>query len=1010
MVTNVQWDRFRRLPIAIIEASNRVESRNTQYEWHPQWRLPTRIIEQGRTTEYTYDDRSNRLSESIKDTSGTARTTLWTYNGQSLITSETAANGALSTYQYDSYGNLSETANALGHIHRYTHDASGRILSHTAPNGLLTTYTYDARGRMLSVSAGGLTSLYGYTPSGQLANVQLPYGHQIAYQYDAAQRLLGWSDNRGASGTYRLDPMGNRTREEIRNAQGQQVWLLVRSINSLNRVGSVTLGGQAIAYNYDGNGEMYAATNGLGQSSGRNLDALRRVVGFTNAAGYGATLTYNALDSVIRATDFKGVATQYARDALGNPTQEASPDSGTQSTQYDALGLPASITDALGRATTIERDLLGRPTRITHPEGSATTLYYDQAGAGFLSEIQDPSGSTTYERDSLGRVTRKSQVLANGHTRSLAYQYGPGGLLAAITYPDARMLHYQRDATGQITGLTWAGQAIVQGIAWNPLGQPTGWSWSLPGGGASIPATRSYNSAGQVTATELASYQYDAAGRIHTVKQKLWRPASTNPQAATISQATSTWSAGYDSAGRLTGFTRTTAAGVPPDSTTLQYDANGNLTGSTRERAGQTSTRSYGTQADHNKLLGLEQTTTSSTGSTSTSTPYQYDSAGNLLSDGLRQYHYDSQGRLQSSQTGQGAEAPTTRYAHNALGQRVFKTEALYSTSSGLSEDDDEDLGFLQSIAQFFTRLWSPKNSEAEHLGWAYLYDEEGSLVGEYGMGGANSGGQGQYFYLPTASGPMPIAAEIDGLLYAIHADHLNTPRQLTQQGGQPAWQWAYSAYGDEAPTLGARRFTDETTKPTTGSTGIPPVRFNLRYPGQYFDEETGLHYNWHRSYDPRVGRYTQGDPIGLQGGWNRMAYVEGNPLGAIDPEGLKGWYCQRPLGQPPGTRGPRLLNHQYLCVTRADGSVSCGGLTTDGNLLSGAPRLTRPDEDYYDPESCKEVDDDTDQCFEKCVNRNFNKPNKPRYGIGPLTDCQEYADDLYYGCKMLCNMRRSVR
>jgi hypothetical protein len=134
---------------------------------------------------------------------------------------------------------------------------------------------------------------------------------------------------------------------------------------------------------------------------------------------------------------------------------------------------------------------------------------------------------------------------------------------------------------------------------------------------------------------------------------------------------------------------------------------------------------------------------------------------------------------------------------------------------------------------------------------------------------------------------------------------------------------------------------------------------------------------------------------------------VGGNPLSFIDSLGLKGWYCQRPLGKPPGTQGPPLFNHQYLCVTRADGTISCGGLTTDGNPLSGEPRLTRPDEDYYNPESCKEIDDGKDQCFEQCVFRNFNKPNKPRYGIGPLTDCQEYADDIYYGCKIFCNMQK---
>ena len=154
-------------------------------------------------------------------------------------------------------------------------------------------------------------------------------------------------------------------------------------------------------------------------------------------------------------------------------------------------------------------------------------------------------------------------------------------------------------------------------------------------------------------------------------------------------------------------------------------------------------------------------------------------------------------------------------------------------------------------------------------------------------MGGAQSAGQSQFLYLPTSQGPIPMAAEIDNRLYAIHTDHLGTPRRLTQANGQAAWQWAYTPYGDEAPTLGAKRFTNETTNPTTGSTGIAPVRFNLRYPGQYFDAESGLHYNYFRSYDPRTGRYTQSDPIGLDGGWNRFGYSNQNGLLYTDPYGL---------------------------------------------------------------------------------------------------------------------------
>ena len=103
---------------------------------------------------------------------------------------------------------------------------------------------------------------------------------------------------------------------------------------------------------------------------------------------------------------------------------------------------------------------------------------------------------------------------------------------------------------------------------------------------------------------------------------------------------------------------------------------------------------------------------------------------------------------------------------------------------------------------------------------------------------------------------------------YFYVTDHLGTPQQMVDAQGTVVWQAAYLPYG-EAKVLKAT------------------VQNNLRFPGQYFDAETGLHYNWNRYYNPKTGRYITADPIGLVGGMNVYAYVGGNPVNAVDPWGL---------------------------------------------------------------------------------------------------------------------------
>jgi RHS repeat-associated protein len=292
--------------------------------------------------------------------------------------------------------------------------------------------------------------------------------------------------------------------------------------------------------------------------------------------------------------------------------------------------------------------------------------------------------------------------------------------------------------------------------------------------------------------------------------------------------------------------------------------------------------RSYTVGSNSNRLLDYSQITVGPSGSVTTSASYSYNANGDLVNDGKR-YNYNAEGRMTSLTTGLMASSKTTRYAYNALGQRVFKTEPLLNggTTTELASPT-----FVAAPQAFYAQQWNPAIT-AEQAGWEYLYDEDGNLAAEYGTGGPDSAGAAKYMYLPTPNGPMPIVAFIDARRYAVHTDHLNTPRRLTLPSGTASWQWKYSAFGDEQPTLALNRFVNTSVNPNPGTTTTPAVTYNARYPGQYADKESGLNYNYFRTYNAETGRYTQSDPIGLGGGWNRFGYVGGNALQFTDPRGL---------------------------------------------------------------------------------------------------------------------------
>jgi len=159
-----------------------------------------------------------------------------------------------------------------------------------------------------------------------------------------------------------------------------------------------------------------------------------------------------------------------------------------------------------------------------------------------------------------------------------------------------------------------------------------------------------------------------------------------------------------------------------------------------------------------------------------------------------------------------------------------------------------------------------------------FIYDEQGHLIGEYDGTGALIQ---ETIWLedlpvatlrPTGAGGSPTPINV----YYVHADHLGSPRAVTRPSDNAImWQW------DNLDPYGVNAANENPASQGT-------FHYNLRFPGQYYDAETGTHYNYYRDYDPAAGRYEQSDPIGLAGGMNTFDYGAGDPVGTSDPMGLR--------------------------------------------------------------------------------------------------------------------------
>jgi RHS repeat-associated protein len=214
--------------------------------------------------------------------------------------------------------------------------------------------------------------------------------------------------------------------------------------------------------------------------------------------------------------------------------------------------------------------------------------------------------------------------------------------------------------------------------------------------------------------------------------------------------------------------------------------------------------------------------------------------------------------------------------------------------------------------------------------------------------------------------------------VYYIHTDQINTAREISNATGGKVWESDPDPFGANLPN----------ENPLEQGA----VSYNLRFPGQYHDKETGLHYNYNRDYDPQTGRYVQSDPIGLKGGINTYGYVTANPVSLVDPDGLQQVsYCFGTI---------RTYQHAYVCSgDSCSGLMPLSGLNTfvhgEGVVL---PEKKNPDQciNKDPPKKCDKA------IYEACVAGHVSNTGV-RHGYGIATyNCVSWAREVIQQCMAL--------
>ncbi len=874
------------------------------------------------TWAYQYNASGNRTQETVYENDNDVVTRTWTYDNDWVASEQTISSSAPTeifrteyTFYKDANGyptNIKEKkkrkADGAFQNTTYTYDANGRLETTTLPDSHVITNVYT--GAFLTKvyhddGAGGespyLKVEYDYDAQGNRNWIKDANGNITTMVYDARGRIIQITNalNEETHYTYTDDKL---TQIEVgrtaTDGPGQFTQLTYTTEGWLESIARQKDDGSTwltlLAYTYDKRGKPLSLTepanilNGSPRTTLFEHDTLGHLTQVTDPAGNVMQYTYDPLGNRRSVIDPNNNRTWYTYDILNRLTQiiqtGITPNPVTKFT-YDAVGNLTSVTDAKNQTTTYEYDALSNNTAVVQPLNQRVEYYYD-------------------DRNRL-------DYMINARGQKIDYEYEPWGPVKVVRYYEDestptidRTVSYTFNNNGFLTA---AYDSAVQGyILYN----------IIPDALNRVSMVYQFGFAG---GTQYQINAYDRYGNRNGVTT--WRDGVQ----------LNAFSYDYNKLNRLTAATL-----LAPTALNFTYNDNGSI---------RQITHANGIKSNYIYEINgpVKQIQLNGTGVLG-QRDYVYDANRNVDTlttlIGLHDYSYDGLNRLTEALHPTGSDLPAQeRFAYDDVGNREDITDdTLYQYDSNnritnspnttwyLDDDGNTRLRYDGSLAETF--IYNHENRLTKYLKGGntadYIYDPFGrrlkktvngvttwfwwdgdKLLAEYD----NSGNLiKRYAYMPGNYAPAQMA-DSAGNVYTVHSDHLDTPKQMTDSTGQVVWSAEHTAYGESTPNTDVDGDGNHVT-------------LNVRFPGQYYDSETGLFYNYFRYYDPRIGRYITADPIGQYGGINTYLYVNANPLMFTDPLGL------RPTKNPKGPDGQPI---EHDCVTM------CWANAVGSTMLAGA-------------------------------------------------------------------------